>query len=279
MSNTAHNQRMDCVNLIQKLSVLPQWPQIPQITDGGREGNAEVRGKSWVAEENHTQHSAKSTLLVDDSLLKVILQPWNHLDLRPRVHPRTALDGSGNCGLGVGAKGAGEGGADEGEEGGEREGEREEDVGGGEVQGQPKEYDAALLVVIGILDHLKYENNMAGWMRTGGLLGVPAGAGALEEGEIHSATTAAAAASEDNLLKGGAGDAVGGAELDGENHRYLQHTRLGGLPKVAAGSGGEGGTRGSMPSGAVGGVILKCGPNALPSQPAWLVARQLMAHH
>ena len=47
-----------------------------------------------------------------------------------------------------------------------------EDVNGTPEQ-PPGEYDPTLLAVIGILDHLKHEDNVAGWMRAGGLLSVP----------------------------------------------------------------------------------------------------------
>lgn len=40
--------------------------------------------------------------------------------------------------------------------------------------GRPLEYDSTLLAVIGILDGVKEESNVAGWMRAGGLLNVVA---------------------------------------------------------------------------------------------------------
>ena len=47
-----------------------------------------------------------------------------------------------------------------------------EDIQVGRVAEEEESYDELLLAVIGILDGLKYEGNVAGWMRSGGLIHV-----------------------------------------------------------------------------------------------------------
>ena len=46
------------------------------------------------------------------------------------------------------------------------------DIQVGRVAEEEESYDELLLAVIGILDGLKYEGNVAGWMRSGGLIDV-----------------------------------------------------------------------------------------------------------
>ena len=50
--------------------------------------------------------------------------------------------------------------------------EQERDAGLSEFEPPPLKYDETLLAVIGVLDHIKHEGNIAGWMRQGGLLNI-----------------------------------------------------------------------------------------------------------
>ena len=59
---------------------------------------------------------------------------------------------------------------EEGEIAGDEEEER--DVGLSESEPAPLKYDETLLAVIGVLDHIKHEGNIAGWIRQGGLLNI-----------------------------------------------------------------------------------------------------------
>lgn len=75
--------------------------------------------KPWSSPSLPPHHSAHSTLLLDDSPSKALLQPYNHL----RVPP---YSGSNHD-------------------------------------------DRTLLAIIGVLDHVRHESNVAAWMRAGGL--------------------------------------------------------------------------------------------------------------
>ncbi|PPQ95423.1 hypothetical protein CVT26_008443 [Gymnopilus dilepis] len=232
-------------------------------------------------------HSAKSTLLVDDSPLKAILQPWNHLcikeyvqdmrrkdlevaewewlrrnrileklkeDKRRREDAATSSSASSpeaGEGSSVAAPEANNDVGDEdvaGEAGEKPEGEEQPYLNSAErrklkrqakkLEGKkakedaklaatsaptdhaldaekppstsdevigtpeqpPGEYDPTLLAVIGILDHLKHEDNVAGWMRAGGLLSVPG---------VSPTSSAAAATSTDGGAAAGATSEAG----------------------------------------------------------------------
>ncbi|KAF8152569.1 hypothetical protein B0H34DRAFT_121141 [Crassisporium funariophilum] len=198
------------------------WKEIPSIIPGSSPTSAS------------TSHSERSTLLMDDSPLKAVLQPWNHLcvpeygaDMRRRdvgIAEREAgreaeRERQKARARLLSATKAQEGGKEEMEEGEEREGEdlegenrevNEDDavllarsdrkrkriekkqlkkdkklaasVEGGKEAGELEEgsesekeeekYDETLLAIIGILDRIKHEDNVAGWMRAGGLVRV-----------------------------------------------------------------------------------------------------------
>ncbi|KAJ3534754.1 hypothetical protein NMY22_g6784 [Coprinellus aureogranulatus] len=132
-------------------------------------------------------HSARSTILLDDSPLKARLQPWNHVCIKEYVAEmrksdvkvadadrlRELQEQRGNQ-------------AEELEEdlirkrkGGKKATKFADRVAQAEANatgedGQPLEYDGTLLAVIGVLDAIKEESNVAGWMRSGGLLNVVA---------------------------------------------------------------------------------------------------------
>ncbi|KAI3609305.1 phosphoprotein phosphatase [Moniliophthora roreri] len=105
--------------------------------------------KPWKLVSTTQQHSEKTTLLVDDSQLKARLQPYNHLCVAEYDVKFWKWDQE--------QAGFDSGGVD-GEAGGE-----------GEEKNEPPTYDHTLLALIGILDALKNEDNISGWMRAGGL--------------------------------------------------------------------------------------------------------------
>ena len=176
---------------------------------------------------NHTllpqQHSALTTVLMDDSPLKAVLQPWNHLCVseygskrrkldveiaernlertwlaeRERARKISSLEAAAAPEEEMTGDEATENAymvlksnekADEKNKEAERKRKRQEKkllkkerlllakAQELEVQGEEeirrveeKSYDELLLAVIGILDGLKHEGNVAGWMRSGGL--------------------------------------------------------------------------------------------------------------
>ncbi|KIY51557.1 hypothetical protein FISHEDRAFT_36900 [Fistulina hepatica ATCC 64428] len=91
------------------------------------------------------RHSASTTLLLDDSPLKARLQPWNHACIREYVEMQRQRD------LEIMQAFSEEG-----------ESEFEDAV-------LSLKYDETLLAVIGVLDALKHESNVASWLRKGGL--------------------------------------------------------------------------------------------------------------
>lgn len=124
-------------------------------------------------------HSARSTLLLDDSPLKAHLQPWNHLCIKEYVSEMRKTDVKVREAERLREI------QDEGEEeqSGKRKGAKKaqkfaDRVAQAEAEavgedGRPLEYDGTLLAVVGILDATKEERNVAAWMRTGHLVDVP----------------------------------------------------------------------------------------------------------
>ncbi|KAG5220424.1 phosphatase protein [Salix suchowensis] len=87
------------------------------------------------------QHSASSTLLLDDSPLKAWLQPWNHLCVKEYTSEMRLAD------LQVVSK----------------DSTPSDDINA------YYNLDLMLLAVIGALDAIKWESNVAGWVQSGGL--------------------------------------------------------------------------------------------------------------
>ena len=173
------------------------------------------------AEEALQAHSARTTVLLDDSPLKAKLQPWNHICIREyvasmrqddvacweseeRARERReevarevdgggAADGTAEVKIQTNGANPAEGGEDgrhvADEVGGKNKRKRakkkknkvaliSEDTSSSESfptdrTRAPREprptYDPTLLAVIGVLDALKHESNIAGWIRAGRL--------------------------------------------------------------------------------------------------------------
>ncbi|KDQ22981.1 hypothetical protein PLEOSDRAFT_172212 [Pleurotus ostreatus PC15] len=105
----------------------------------------ETPWKHFQASEG-VQHSASSTLLLNDSPLKARMQPWNHLCVKEYTSEMRLVD------LHV---------------------VTEEPTPSYDIDDYNK-HDLTLLAVIGALDAIKWESNIAGWIRNGGLVGTPA---------------------------------------------------------------------------------------------------------
>ncbi|KAH6903985.1 phosphoprotein phosphatase, partial [Coprinopsis sp. MPI-PUGE-AT-0042] len=136
--------------------------------------------KPWQA----LGHSAKSTFLLDDSPKKAHLQPWNHLCIREyllREQKERAEIASDSV---TPPEPAGKEGDEEGKARRRKEKKEkkraekfaaltEQDLHPVDSNGRPLEYDQTLLAVIGVLDAIKEEDNVAGWTRSGGLATLP----------------------------------------------------------------------------------------------------------
>ena len=149
--------------------------------------------------ENHAllqqqQHSALTTLLMDDSPLKAILQPWNHLCVSEYERERRKLDveiAERQLALMMLEHEQEMKPSDVENKETERTRKRQEkkklkkeklllekeqqlEAQRKDESGKVEEehYDELLLAVIGILDRLKLQGNVAGWMRSGGLINV-----------------------------------------------------------------------------------------------------------
>ena len=150
------------------------------------------------------QHSAQTTLLMDDSPLKAILQPWNHLCIRdytPEVRKsditiRQAEISEEGRRMAMEAVNQAQEAREAAVNGGEEVGPSTQVVPDRrklkklqkkleKLEGNAAEagstfsqtpnaatYDETLLAVIGVLDAVKHQDNVAGWMRHGGLLSV-----------------------------------------------------------------------------------------------------------
>ncbi|KAF9494543.1 hypothetical protein BDN71DRAFT_1448731 [Pleurotus eryngii] len=102
--------------------------------------NLETPWKHFQGSEG-VQHSASSTLLLDDSPLKARLQPWNHLCVKEYTSEMRLAD------LQVVS---------------------EDSTPSYDINAYYN-LDLTLLAVIGALDAIKWEGNVAGWVRSGGL--------------------------------------------------------------------------------------------------------------
>ncbi|KAH0835735.1 hypothetical protein J3R83DRAFT_9560 [Lanmaoa asiatica] len=134
-----------------------------------------LKGCSAVPSQSQTIHSAFTTLLLDDSPHKAVLQPYNHVcipeydstrrqhDLRSLLASRESKESKQN--KKAKRKNQGETAA--------HSADKMVAVlspGGALSELAEKEpYDVTLLAVIGILDGVKLESNVAGWIRKGGL--------------------------------------------------------------------------------------------------------------
>lgn len=118
-------------------------------------------------------HSVKTTLLVDDSTDKARLQPWNHIHVKEYGHAerRSDLDQikAKTSTSRTKAKAS----------------KKTSDVStllGNmtlsssstkttlDAPSSSSSFDSILLAVIGILDALKYQDNVSGWLKSGGIL-------------------------------------------------------------------------------------------------------------
>ncbi|TFK66028.1 hypothetical protein BDN72DRAFT_900159 [Pluteus cervinus] len=128
------------------------------------------------------QHSATSTLLLDDSPRKAYLQPWNHLCIHEYVEHMRKAD------LDLAMREAAEPPPSHQPQNSESSGSTDQIYDGqatGEVKKKRKrakkkkekvtapptdhQYDPTLLAIVGILDTIRCESNVAGWLRSGGL--------------------------------------------------------------------------------------------------------------
>ncbi|KJA15435.1 hypothetical protein HYPSUDRAFT_149081, partial [Hypholoma sublateritium FD-334 SS-4] len=142
------------------------------------------------------EHSALTTMLIDDSPAKAALQPWNHLCIEEYLQAKRNLDlivadweatqPKGASSHGPPSTEAGE--IDEHAEAApgmrriireaEERGEPPASVEEARTSPPPPlRYDETLLAVVGVLDRIKHEGNVAGWMRSGGLLTTALGTG------------------------------------------------------------------------------------------------------
>ena len=163
------------------------WAHIPSLIPDPENLDSEVDAAD---KDDHPQqqHSALTTILMDDSPLKAVLQPWNHLCVSEYEQERRKLDVElverELERLWVAER-------DHANEEGKRKKKEKkkllkkeklllareqqqleegvEEVEGEEGEGE-ESYDEFMLAVIGILDVLKHEGNVAGWMRSGGLV-------------------------------------------------------------------------------------------------------------
>jgi hypothetical protein len=135
-------------NKVQTVKDLTKpWAQLPLAAD--------TSSQTETAAERQA-HSAASTLLLDDSPAKARLQPHNHVCLREYDARLRAADLARLTW--------------------ERTSSDERPLSKTEKKGQERAppatpYDATLLAIIGVLDALKGQSNVAGWIRAGGLWG------------------------------------------------------------------------------------------------------------
>ncbi|CAE6477030.1 unnamed protein product [Rhizoctonia solani] len=132
-------------------------------------------------------YSALNSLLLDDSALKAHLQPYNHLtlpeytaELRTRdVRRRNAVDALARDGLVVEddmEDDTKDGECDDlmdkdGVDSGHKETDNEQQSHQNQVKKHLRAapYDKSLLAVIGVLDAVRYESSLVGWMKAGGM--------------------------------------------------------------------------------------------------------------
>jgi hypothetical protein len=134
-------------NKVQTVKDLTKpWAQLPLAAD--------TSSQTETAAERQA-HSAASTLLLDDSPAKARLQPHNHVCLREYDARLRAADLARLTW--------------------ERTSSDERPLSKTEKKRQERPpatpYDATLLAIVGVLDALKVQSNVAGWIRSGGLWG------------------------------------------------------------------------------------------------------------
>ncbi|THU91292.1 hypothetical protein K435DRAFT_674332 [Dendrothele bispora CBS 962.96] len=127
-------------------------------------------------------HSAQTTLLLDDSPLKARLQPWNHFCVPEYSRevwlrdgrvvapppPSSSLNEPTPSGFGSAPVESAPSLEAETDGGPKREvnaGRNVDDNG----ERTPRKYDETILAVIGILDAIKWQSNVAGWMKAKGV--------------------------------------------------------------------------------------------------------------
>jgi len=200
-------------SLLSNLSRSPSPPQQPLSASENLEFEAKSDNYASPLpqqQQQQQQHSALTTVLMDDSPLKAALQPWNHLCVSEYGSERRKLDldiaerelehmwlaererAKEMSSLEATADEERRTGYENGMEDKETERKRkrkekkifkkeklllakEQQLEALEKEEVEEEnYDETLLAVIGILDTLKHEGNVAGWMKSGGLIHVVA---------------------------------------------------------------------------------------------------------
>ncbi|KAF8530199.1 hypothetical protein BU17DRAFT_35765 [Hysterangium stoloniferum] len=114
-------------------------------------------------------HSQETTLLLDDSALKAHLQPWNHVcikeyDALAREADLSFFKGAGNT-IPKGNSGVLEGSS----AAGKILRDTVEKIHPIDANDANQEIESALIAFVGVLETLKYESNVAGWLRNKGL--------------------------------------------------------------------------------------------------------------
>ncbi|EJD52610.1 hypothetical protein AURDEDRAFT_142524 [Auricularia subglabra TFB-10046 SS5] len=133
--------------------------------------------KPWnflnAARAEGKQHSAATTLLLDDSTVKASLQPYNHLcvtefDETAAKHERLLLELEQMRVRSQIPR------PDENEKKKQKRLRRAEAAERAvlDENGEPRGHEDMLLAVIGVLDHIRHETNVANWIKNGGLWAV-----------------------------------------------------------------------------------------------------------
>ncbi|KAF8229156.1 hypothetical protein L208DRAFT_1364208 [Tricholoma matsutake] len=169
------------------------WAALPLRTNSNSNSNSDsgttTRSSPFPTESQPQPqaHSAHTTLLLDDSPLKAHLQPWNHLcireynadersaDLALQERERTLRkrreDAERSTSSSISYPSSEEKEADVASIGTGSKNRKYPKKKSKNLQTEPEEdgkkYDQSLLAVIGILDALKHESNVAGWIRSG----------------------------------------------------------------------------------------------------------------
>lgn len=156
------------------------WSEIPVSS---------VMTETYPPNDDVLNYSALTTILLDDSQRKAQLQPWNHVVIQEYVHSMRTSD------LQVSKRETTEMVDDDGEietaySTKQQHADMEQPHGSTDVEASSSaspptsprtpanvrsmKYDETLLAIVGILDAIKGESNVAGWIRAGGLWGVVA---------------------------------------------------------------------------------------------------------
>lgn len=141
------------------------------------------------------QHSARTTLLLDDSPAKAALQPWNHIclqeytpalrasDLAIFTHERVlvaaqksdtsdeATPSTSETPAAITTETDADAASQSQHQKKKKEKKKKKLAAAAEAGNAPGVFDNTLLAIIGVLDALKHESNVAGWIRAGGLWG------------------------------------------------------------------------------------------------------------